>query len=44
MVFGQKMVSKHILEDLKRGRVTMFLGVPMLFNRLLIGIRKGIRE
>jgi long-chain acyl-CoA synthetase len=22
----------------------MFLGVPMLFNRLLIGIRKGIRE
>ncbi len=44
VVFGQKMVSKHILEDLKRGRVTMFLGVPMLFNRLLIGIRKGIRE
>jgi long-chain acyl-CoA synthetase len=44
VVFGQKMVSKQILEDLKRGRVTMFLGVPMLFNRLLIGIRKGIRE
>jgi long-chain acyl-CoA synthetase len=44
VVFGQKMVTKHILEDLRRGRVTMFLGVPMLFNRLLIGIRKGIRE
>jgi long-chain acyl-CoA synthetase len=44
VVFGQKMVSRQILEDLKRGRVTMFLGVPMLFNRLLIGIRKGIRE
>jgi long-chain acyl-CoA synthetase len=44
VAFGQKMVSKHILEDLKRGRVTMFLGVPMLFNRLLIGIRKGLRE
>jgi len=44
IVFGQKMVSKQILEHLKRGRVTMFLGVPMLFNRLLIGIRKGIRE
>jgi long-chain acyl-CoA synthetase len=44
VVFGQKMVSKHIPEDLKRGRMTMFLGVPMLFNRLLIGIRKGIRE
>ena len=44
VVFGQKMVSKHILEDLKRGGVTMFLGVPMLFNRLLVGIRKGLRE
>jgi len=44
VVFGQKMVSKQILEDLKRGRVTMFLGVPMLFNRLLIGIRKGLKE
>ena len=44
VVFGQKMASRQILEDLKRGRVTMFLGVPMLFNRLLIGIRKGIRE
>ncbi len=44
VAFGQKMVSRQILEDLKRGRVTMFLGVPMLFNRLLIGIRKGIRE
>ncbi len=44
VVFGQKMVSRQILEDLKRGGVTMFLGVPMLFNRLLLGIRKGIRE
>jgi long-chain acyl-CoA synthetase len=44
VVFGQKIVSKQILEDLKRGRVTMFLSVPMLYNRLLIGIRKGIRE
>jgi long-chain acyl-CoA synthetase len=44
VVFGQKMVSRQILEDLKRGGVTMFLGVPMLFNRLLLSIRKGIRE
>jgi long-chain acyl-CoA synthetase len=44
VVFGTKMVSKQILEDLKRGQVTMFLGVPMLFNRLLHGLKKGIRE
>jgi long-chain acyl-CoA synthetase len=44
VVFGKKMVSKQILSDLKRGRVTMFLGVPMLFNRLLAGLNHGLRE
>ncbi len=44
IVFGKRMVSKQILADLKRGRVTMFLGVPMLFNRLLAGLNSGLRE
>jgi len=44
IVFGKKMVSKQILSDLKRGGVTMFLGVPMLFNRLLSGLNNGLRE
>jgi long-chain acyl-CoA synthetase len=44
IVFGKKMVSKQILADLKRGKVTMFLGVPMLFNRLLAGLNNGLRE
>ncbi|ORC36277.1 long-chain fatty acid--CoA ligase [Marispirochaeta aestuarii] len=42
-VFGKRMVVKQILHDLKAANVTMFLGVPMLFNRLLQGIMKGIR-
>jgi long-chain acyl-CoA synthetase len=44
VVFGRKMVTKQILKDLKEARVTMFLGVPMLFNKVLAGIMKGIRE
>jgi long-chain acyl-CoA synthetase len=44
IVFGKRMVSKQILSDLKRGKVTMFLGVPMLFNRLLAGLNNGLRE
>jgi long-chain acyl-CoA synthetase len=44
IVFGKKMVVKQILKDLKEARVTMFLGVPLLFNKLLNGILKGIRE
>jgi long-chain acyl-CoA synthetase len=44
IVFGKKMVVKQILKDLKDANVTMFLGVPLLFNKLLNGILKGIRE
>ena len=43
-VFGKRMVVKQILSDLKEAKVTMFLGVPMLFNKLLAGIMKGVKE
>lgn len=42
-VFGKRLAIKQILSDLKDAKVTMFLGVPMLFNKLLQGILKGIR-
>ncbi len=44
LVFGKRMVVKQILHDLKAAKVTMFLGVPLLFNKLLAGILRGIRE
>lgn len=44
IVFAKRLVVKQILSDLKRGRVTMFLGIPLLFNKLLKAILKGIRE
>ncbi len=44
IVFGKKMVVKQILKDLKEAKITMFLGVPLLFNKLLNGILKGVRE
>ncbi len=43
-VFGSRMAVTHILHDLKAAGVTMFLGVPLLFNKLLGGIMRGIRE
>jgi len=43
LVFGKKMVSAIMLKELKEGKVTMLLGVPMLFNKLLNGILKGIK-
>jgi long-chain acyl-CoA synthetase len=44
IVFGKKMVVATIMRDLKQGGVTMFLGVPLLFNKLLTGIFRGIRQ
>jgi len=43
VVFGKKMVSAVMLKELKEGRITMLLGVPMLFNKLLDGILRGIK-
>ena len=44
IVFAKRMVIKQVLKDLKEAKVTMFLGVPLLFNKLLAGIMRGIKE
>lgn len=44
VVFGKKLVVAQIFKDLKEGKVTMFLGVPMLFNKLIKGVMGGIKE
>jgi len=44
VVFGKSMAASRMLKELREGKVTMLLGVPLLFNKLLSGILKGIRE
>jgi long-chain acyl-CoA synthetase len=44
VVFGKKMVTSAILKDLKEAQITMLLGVPMLFNKVLAGILRGIKD
>jgi long-chain acyl-CoA synthetase len=44
IVFGKRMAVKQVFKDLKEAKVTMFLGVPMLFNKILAGMLKGVRE
>lgn len=43
IVFAKSMVVTRMLKELKEGKITMLLGVPLLFNKLLAGILKGIR-
>ena len=43
LVFGKSMAVSRLMKELREGKVTMLLGVPLLFNKLLAGIMKGIR-
>ncbi|MFA7119378.1 MAG: class I adenylate-forming enzyme family protein, partial [Sphaerochaetaceae bacterium] len=43
-VFGKRLVVSVMLKELREGKVTMFLGVPMLFNKMIRALMNGIRE
>lgn len=43
LVFPAKMSASGILRDVEEGGVTLFLGVPLLFNKILHGIEKELR-
>ena len=44
IVFGKKLVISQVLKELKEGEVTMFLAVPMLFNKMIAALMNGVRE
>ncbi|MGP1431195.1 MAG: AMP-dependent synthetase/ligase [Treponema sp.] len=44
IVFGKSIAVSRMLHELKEGKITMLLGVPLLFNKLLAGIMKGVRS
>ncbi|MDC7221132.1 MAG: AMP-binding protein [Spirochaetales bacterium] len=44
IIFGSSLVVSQLLKELKEGKVTMFLGVPLLFNKIIKSLMKGIRE
>lgn len=44
IVFGKSMAVTRMMRDLREGGITVMLGVPLLYNKLLAGIRKGILE
>ncbi|MDD4082652.1 MAG: AMP-binding protein [Sphaerochaetaceae bacterium] len=43
-VFGKKLIISQIFKEMRDSKVTMFLGVPMLFNKLIAGLLHGVRE
>ena len=44
IVFGKKLVISQVLKEMHEGKVTMFLAVPMLFNKMIAGLMNGVKE
>ena len=44
VVFGKILSVSKMMHELKEGNITMLLGVPLLFNKLLAGIFRGIKS
>lgn len=42
IVFGKSMAVSRLLNELDEGKITVMLGVPLLYNKVYSGIKKGI--
>ena len=42
-LFGHGFAVSRMLDDLKRGCVTVFMGIPLLYNKILSGIMGKVR-
>lgn len=43
LVFAKRMTVRDMVRDLKQGSITMLMGIPLLFNKLLKGMMKEVR-
>lgn len=43
-VFGHGIIVSRMLNDMKQGKVTIFMAIPLLYNKLLAGLMKKVRE
>lgn len=43
IVFGKSLAVSKMMKELREGKISIMLGVPLLYNKLLAGINKGLR-
>jgi len=44
IVFGKSLAVSKLMKELKEGKISIMLGVPLLYNKLLFGINNGIKS
>ena len=43
-IFGHGIVVSRMINDMKKGHVTVFMGIPMLYNKVLDGVMSGLKK
>ncbi len=43
VIFAQRLVVPQIMKDLRQGNITIFMGIPLLYNKILQGMMKQVR-
>ena len=43
-IFGHGIVVSRMIADMKQGKVTIFMGIPLLYNKVISGIFKQVKE
>ena len=43
-VFGHGIIVSRMINDMKQGKVTVFMGIPLLYNKLLSAVMKEVRS
>ncbi len=44
IVFGEGIVVSRVLNEMRLGKITLFLAIPLLYNKLLAGLMKKVKE
>ena len=43
-VFGHELAVSKLINDLTKGKVTTFMGIPLLYNKILAGMMKQVKK
>ena len=43
-LFGHGIIVSRMINDMKQGKVTVFMGIPLLYNKILAGIMKQLKS
>ena len=43
-LFGHGIVVSRMINDMKMGKVTVFMGIPLLYNKVIAGVMKKLKD